>query len=275
MRKISEMQIVVVGATGSIGRAFALAAKGEGAHVTVAGRSDPGMDLPFLDLDITSGRQCDTFVDKLAGLGSTVDVLVNCTGVHHASFELGMTSASDLEAEFSRVCETNLQGAFNLTAAIARLFVKQGIGHLIHLCSDASRLSLDGSHAYVASKHGLEGLIKSSAAQLARYGVRVNGVAPGTVETPLNSHLLRDNTGNFSDRAASILAHTPTKQFATLEGIVESMLALCIPQRHLTGNVVFCDDGYVVEGHSWPAGNKALYQGEAELAARLSHPFPS
>jgi NAD(P)-dependent dehydrogenase (short-subunit alcohol dehydrogenase family) len=275
MKGISELHIVVVGASGSIGRAFAQAARAEGAVVTVAGRSDPGLDLPYLALDVTSGRDCDVFVDHLAGLDSAVDVLVNCTGVHHASFELGTAGAAEFEAEFARVCATNLQGAFNLTAAIAQLFVRQGQGHLIHLCSDASRLALYGSHAYVATKHGLEGLIKSSAAQLARHGVRVNGIAPGTVETPLNAHLLRDESGHLSQRAASILAHTPTKRFASLDGIVESMLALCIPQRHLTGNVVFCDDGYVIEGHSWPAGNSALYQGPEELNALLNNPSPS
>jgi NAD(P)-dependent dehydrogenase (short-subunit alcohol dehydrogenase family) len=114
----------------------------------------------------------------------------------------------------------------------------------------------------------VEGLIKTAATQLAPFGVRVNGVAPGTVETDLNRHLLRGGPGGeLSDRAASILAHTPTKRFATLAGIAETLIATCIPQRHLTGNVIFCDDGYNVEGHSWPAGNRALYTGPEALKA--------
>jgi NAD(P)-dependent dehydrogenase (short-subunit alcohol dehydrogenase family) len=125
----------------------------------------------------------------------------------------------------------------------------------------------------VASKHGLEGLVKSAAAQLARYGVRVNGLAPGTVESDLNRALLRASSGEPTARAASILAHTPTKRFATIEGVIESAIALCIPQRHLTGNVIFCDDGYAIEGHSWPAGNRALYEGPEALEACLSNPF--
>jgi 3-oxoacyl-[acyl-carrier protein] reductase len=155
------------------------------------------------------------------------------------------------------------------------MLARQRSGHIIHLCSDASRFSLEGSHAYVASKHGLEGLIKSSAAQLARFGVRVNGLAPGTVETALNRALLRDERGNPSARAASILAHTPTKRFATVEGVIESALALCLPQRHLTGNVVFCDDGYAIEGHSWPEANRALYEGPDALEALLERPDPA
>ena len=139
-------------------------------------------------------------------------------------------------------------------------------GHIIHLCSNASRLSLYGSYAYNMSKHGLEGLVKTAASQFAPYGVRVNGVAPGTVETALNKKLLRSNTEeNYSLRASSILAHTPTKKFATLDGISETILATCMPQKHLTGNVIFCDDGYNIEGHSWPEGNAALYGQPDEL----------
>lgn len=63
----------------------------------------------------------------------------------------------------------------------------------------------------------------------------------------------------------SILAHTPSKRFATREGVAETLVAMCIAQRHLTGNVLFADDGYNIEGHSWPEGNLALYAGQDEL----------
>lgn len=269
MKKIADLHIVVVGASGALGWAFSCAAKAEGALVSLAGRRNPELGLSFFSLDILSAKACDDFAEHLAAGKRPVDVVVNCTGIHHPPMSLGQDTAAELSQAFSEVIATNLQGAFHLTAAIGRLFTRQGDGHLIHLCSDASRLSLEGSHAYVASKHGLEGLVKSAAAQLARHGVRVNGIAPGTVETDLNRHLLRDATGRPSRRAASILAHTPSKQFATLDGIIESMLALCIPQRHLTGNVIFCDDGYVIEGHSWPAGNQALYESPEALEELL------
>ena len=128
-------------------------------------------------------------------------------------------------------------------------------------------MSLYGSYAYNASKHGVEGLVKTAAAQLAPYGVRVNGIAPGTVTTELNRHLSFTDDGQPKPRAKSILAHTPTKRFATAEGVAETLLSMCIEQRHLTGNVIFPDDGYVIEGHSWPEGNEALYEGITALNA--------
>ena len=266
---LSGMNIVVLGASGVLGRAFAQAATAEGAACIVAGRKDPGLGLPHLPVDVTDPSTLNSFFTVLGQRNLRIDVAFNFTGIHHAVMKLGQEDISELLKDWSRVINTNLTGAFLLTAGFARLFVKQRHGHLVHLCSDASRVSLEGSHAYVASKHGLEGLVKSAAAQLARFGVRVNGLAPGTVETPLNQHLLRDDAGQLSRRAASILAHTPTKRFAMVEGVVESAIALCIPQRHLTGNMIFCDDGYVIEGHSWPDGTWAVYQSPETLTDLL------
>jgi NAD(P)-dependent dehydrogenase (short-subunit alcohol dehydrogenase family) len=119
--------------------------------------------------------------------------------------------------------------------------------------------------------------VKTAAAQLAPFGVRVNGIAPGTVETDLNRDLLRDEEGNPRPRARSILAHTPTKRFATIEGVMQSLLAMCIEQPHLTGNVLFADDGYNIEGHSWPEGTDAVYGGGEsveELYRRLEDSYP-
>ena len=179
--------------------------------------------------------------------------------------------------QFQRVVDVNLTGAFIVTIAAARHMVPRRRGHIIHLCSSASRLSLYATYAYNASKHAVEGLVKTAAAQLAPFGVRVNGIAPGTVETELNRSLLKDAEGNYRPRALSILAHTPTKKFATREGVAETLIAMCLEQRHFTGNVVFADDGYNVEGHSWPEGNVALYKGSEaleELFRQLEWTYP-
>jgi 3-oxoacyl-[acyl-carrier protein] reductase len=259
---LKGMGLVLIGASGSIGGHFLGAASAQGARIINLGRRAPEGGVRHLDADVCNLSSVQR-AGKLASeeLGR-IDVILNFSGTHHKTMDLMRDDPELVLSEFDRVMEVNLRGAFIVTQVFGRLLMAQRHGHLIHLCSNASRLSLFGSYAYNASKHGLEGLIKTAAAQFAPYTVRVNGVAPGSVETPLNRHLLRDpNTGNLSDRAASILAHTPTKRFATLEGITETLLAACVPQRHMTGNVIFCDDGYNVEGHSWPEGTRAVYQG--------------
>ena len=206
-----------------------------------------------------------------------IDVAVNFAGMHHRTFELPQDDVDEMVETFRKVIELNLTGAFVFTSVLGQLMVRQRSGHLIHLCSSASRASLYGSYAYNASKHGVEGLVKTAAAQLAPYGVRVNGIAPGTVVTDLNRNLNFTEDGQPMPRARSILAHTPTKRFATAEGIAETLLSMCVEQRHLTGNVIFPDDGYVIEGHSWPEGNMALYESAEALNAlyaEIDNRFP-
>ena len=263
---LKGMGLVLIGASGSIGGHFLRAAQAQGARIVNLGRRAPGPGVRHMHADVrnlSSVQQAGQLAGKELGL---VDVVLNFSGTHHEPMDFLRDDPELLLREFDRVMDVNLRGAFIVTQVFGRLLIAQRHGHLIHLCSNASRLSLYGSYAYNASKHGLDGLIKTAAAQFAPYGVRVNGIAPGTVETPLNRHLLRDpQTGSPSARAASILAHTPTKCFASLDGITETLLAACLPQRHMTGNVIFCDDGYNIEGHSWPEGTSAVYSGQSAL----------
>ncbi len=267
---LRETQIVSVGGAGGLGSAFSTAASLAGATVYVFDKDKAETDLPSARVDVTDLVGLREQFRRVIEPDAQSVVVVNFAGIHHPSMDLTMELTGDDLETFRRVCEVNLTGAFAVTGAVAPLLVARGGGHILHLCSNGSRQSLFGSYAYNASKHGLEGLVKTAAAQLAPYGVRVNGIAPGTVITNLNRRLLTEDDGEYTARALSILAHTPTKRFATAEGVVESLLAMCVPQRHLTGNVIFADDGYAVEGHSWPEGNKALYESRDELEALLA-----
>lgn len=259
---LKGMGLVLIGASGSIGGHFLGAAQAQGARIISLGRRAPEAAVRHMDADVCNLPAVQEAGEHAFKELGRVDVVLNFSGTHHKPMDFMRDDPELLLNEFDRVIEVNLRGAFIVTQVFGKLLMAQHQGHLIHLCSNATRLSLYGSYAYNASKHGLEGLIKTAAAQFAPYMVRVNGIAPGTVESSLNRHLLRDpQTGNPSARAASILAHTPTKRFASLDGITETLLAACVPQRHMTGNVIFCDDGYNVEGHSWPEGTRAVYDG--------------
>jgi len=263
---LSGIGLILIGASGSIGRHFLGVARANGARLICLGRSSPGEDIRHLYMDLCDAASVRGSVEVAFAELGRVDVVMNLAGTHHAPMDFTRDDLQDGLSEFDRVLSVNLRGAFIITQVCGRLLMAQRHGHLVHLCSNASRLSLYGSYAYNASKHGLEGLIKTAAAQFAPYNVRVNGVAPGTVETQLNHNLLRNpTTGALSSRAAAILAHTPTKRFASLDGIGETLLAMCIPQRHLTGNLIFCDDGYNIEGHSWPEGTAAVFKGSGSV----------
>jgi 3-oxoacyl-[acyl-carrier protein] reductase len=288
------MRILATGGLGALARSFAREATMAGAEVILAdllqdadtrgrGTSGPGNDTEtqFMHCDVTDPDEVVALVEAAVSapgrFPGRLDVVANFAGIHHAPFDLARDDPRDIGSTFERVIRVNLNGAFNVTAAAAKVMVRRRSGQIIHLCSNGSRASLYGSYAYNASKHGVEGLVKTAAAQLAPFGVRVNGIAPGTVITDLNRALNFNEDGDPRPRAKSILAHTPTKRFATAEGVAETLVAMCVPQRHATGNVVFCDDGYNVEGHSWPEGNEAVYESSEavdRLYARLDEEYP-
>ena len=294
--RLDGKRILVFGGAGTLGKHFCYAASRAGAELVIAERderqeparsrweetlsevarncadlaaaqADPAAETdreaaepPLVLLgDITDHEDAIAIAERAASHLGAIDIVIDLAGLHHPPFDLLADDPTELAERFRKVTDVNLTGAFFVTMAAARVMAPQRYGHIIHLCSNGSRLSLYGSYAYNASKHGLEGLVKTAAAQLAPFGVRVNGIAPGTVETDLNRDLLRDEEGNPRPRARSILAHTPTKRFATIEGVMQSLLAMCIEQPHLTGNVLFADDGYNIEGHSWPEGTDAVY----------------
>ena len=290
---LSDTTILAFGGGGSLAETFLYAASMCKARVVVADLppSDPGgralfekklkriarniADLssfgvpPVYHADVTRLDDVLAVFSAVEGDTSGADIVIDFAGVAHAPFDLIANDPSEMLERFRRVVEVNLTGAFIVTVGAARHMAPRGRGHIIHLCSNASRLSLYATYGYNTSKHGVEGLVKTAAAQLAPLGVRVNGIAPGTVETDLNRNLLRYPDGTLRPRALSILAHTPSKRFATREGVAETLLAMCVEQRHFTGNVVFPDDGYNVEGHSWPEGNVALYEGSVALQRLL------
>jgi NAD(P)-dependent dehydrogenase (short-subunit alcohol dehydrogenase family) len=296
---LGGINMLIFGGAGNLGETFAYAAAAAGAHVALAdvvpGERDRraafterveqiaanvadlagGTPPPVFFGSITDPEEAESIVQAADRRLGSVEVGVDSAGVHHRPFDLLTDDPQELAADFRRVTEINLTGAFIVTQALARAMAPRRSGHIIHLCSSGSRASLYGSYAYNATKHGLEGLVKTAAAQLAPLGVRVNGIAPGTVETNLNRDLLRNPDGTFKPRAKSILAHTPTKRFLTREGVAASLVAMCVPQPHFTGNVVFADDGYNIEGHSWPEGNQALYDNRLdELYESLSVQYP-
>lgn len=282
---LSDKTILALGGAGNLAETFLYAAASCGAATVIADLppTDPARedefqakvrriaqniaDLspyghpPVYYVDVTQHQDVTRVFSAVHDEAGGVDIVIDFAGVAHPPFDLVTGDPCWMLEQFRRVVEINLTGAFVTTLAAARYMVPRRRGHIILICSSASRLSLYATYGYNASKHGVEGIVKTAATQLAPFGVRVNGLAPGTVETDLNRSLLRDDGGNYRPRARSILAHTPTKRFATREGVAETLLTLCVEQRHLTGNVLFVDDGYNVEGHSWPEGNVALYEG--------------
>lgn len=202
--------MLVAGGTGGIGAEIAAACAAYGARVAVAGRSAAEATriaaqigspdrLLGVELDVAKPETLQPAVEAVSARFGIVDILVNSAGTHIEQPAEEMT----LEA-WDTVLNINLRGAFLLSQAAAQPLIaaKRG-GSLIHITSVRSALGIRrGYAAYCASKGGLGILIKQLASEWAKYGIRVNGIAPTFTRTPLVADYLNDPVfyGNLVNR---------------------------------------------------------------------------
>jgi NAD(P)-dependent dehydrogenase (short-subunit alcohol dehydrogenase family) len=188
------MAAIVTGADSGIGRAcaVALARRGHDLGITYSRDADGGKATAeqvrahgrraeVRHLDLTQSAEVQPTIAELAGALGGLDVLVNNAGTG------ATTPFLDVElAEWRDVLAVNLTGAFLAAQAAARQMVDSAThGRIVNVTSVHEHVPLEGSTPYVASKHGLGGLTKSMALELAQHGITVNSVAPGEIATAM------------------------------------------------------------------------------------------
>ncbi len=196
MNEISPV-MVIVGGAGGIGSAVAQRLVKRGCRVVLAGRNTErlqtvadSLSAEAQVLDARDGAAVETLWQDIAARHGRIDGVVNCAG------SILLKSAHLIsDAEFAETIATNLTTAFNLVRASTRLMMRQSGGGSIVLCSSvAARRGLVNHEAIAAAKAGVEGLALSAAASYARFGVRVNCVAPGMTRTDLTRSLTQNET---------------------------------------------------------------------------------
>jgi len=150
-----------------------------------------GSDAETFRTDVRSPEQCTLVVARTVERFGRLDVLVNAAGVWHE----GDTSATS-EHDFDRVIDVNLKGTFFMCAA-AIPHLRETRGCIVNLSSDAGLQGNSGAAAYCASKGGVSVFTKALALELAPFGVRVNAVCPGDVDSPM----LRNQASSFGGGA--------------------------------------------------------------------------
>jgi len=245
----AERTALVTGGGGGIGAATALALAGCGARVVVSDRDlalaqaaaervkrDGGQAIS-VQLDVTDeGAVADAVAASEDAFGP-VDILVNNAGIAERRKFLDLSVA-----EWRAVLEINLTGAFICAQAVARrLRATDRPGVIINVASVAGLTGVSDRTAYGASKHGLVGLTKVMALDLATHGIRVNAVAPGAVETPLTAAVLA--RADAFERVASAY---PLRRWAQPEEIAELIVFLASDRASfITGAIVPVDGGYL------------------------------
>lgn len=239
--------MVVTGAARGMGRACAWAFAREGAAVALLDQSEnaladaadklksEGLKAMRVACDVSNSESVNDAVGAVLAQHGTVDVLVNNAGVLRQT-----TPAHDIpDDEWDLVVNVNLKGVFLMSRAVLPLMRKKRSGKVINISSSAGRSTseLGGAH-YTASKAGVLGLTRHLAREYGPYGVNVNAICPGLVETPM----IREQASG--EKLAHWLGQIPLGRFAEPEEEADLALFLASDQaRYITGATIDLNGG--------------------------------
>ena len=241
---------LVTGAAKGIGRGIALELAQAGCNVIVNDYGDrdgshetaelvraAGRSAEVRLADISKGDSADSLFQEISAL----DILVNNAGTQTWKALLDVD-----EQEWDRVIATNLKGCFLCTQRAARLMREAGKGgRIINIGSGCNRIGFPRLIAYTASKGGIETFTKVSATELGKYGITVNCVAPGAIETERTKL-------EAGDYAATWAAATPMGRVGNPQDVGRAVVFLASPQADfISGQTLGVDGGLFAKPH-WP-----------------------
>ena len=240
---LEQRVVLVTGAASGIGKEIADRFAREGARVAGFDRSG---DVAFPG-DVRSASDVERAVDRLVADQGRLDVLVCSAGVR----EIGdvYTMATD---EWDNVISVNLSGTFYCCQAAARRMRESGGGTIVNISSVGGLIGLARRPAYTAAKHGVVGLTKSLARDLAPDGIRVNVICPGLIRTPLTEQYFAEDA--FQEGLRTVV---PQGRVGVPADVADAALYLASDQSAYVNGVALTVDGGWLAEKSFAAGEAA------------------
>ena len=245
---------LVTGASRGIGKEIALELARNGYRVAVNYFNDPASaadatiaevraiqpESILIEADIRSSQQVRNMFERVILAFGGLDLLVNNAGVQTWKPLLEVT-----EDEWDLVVDTNLKGCFLCTQQAALHMKDHGGGSIVNLGSGCNKLAFPSLVAYTASKGGIEMFTKEAAVELGRYGIRVNCIAPGSIESERTKQEDPDYAGTWSKL-------TPLGRVGTMADIAPTVLFLASPgASFITGQTIWIDGALFTQA-PWP-----------------------
>lgn len=241
---------IITGAGRGVGAAIALALAKQGAAVVVSDIDDKlasqvanqarsyGSEAIALQANVAKRSEVQELVDVVLAKFGRIDILVNNAGISPKK-NGHKVSVLDMDPdEWEKVLDINLKGVFHFSQLCARVMVQQRSGKIINISSAAGRtyIPVAGAH-YITSKTGIIGLTRALAGELAPFGINVNALAPGRIETEM-MHAVSDEENRVCR------AGTPVGRIGQPEDVANAVLFLASDRNsYITGTVLGIDGG--------------------------------
>ena len=239
--------VLITGALTGIGRATAIAFAKEGAKLVVSGRQEEagqqlaialrqlGAEAEFLRADVRHDDDVRDLIDRTVARFGRLDIAVNNAGSEGKPGPVTEQTAESYAATF----DTNVLGVILSLKHEVRVMQGQGSGSIINISSTYGHEGAAGASVYAGSKHAVEGITRSVAREIAKSGIRVNGVAPGPTDTGMLTRFTRT-----PENKAALATGVPMGRLGLSEEVARAIVFIASDEASfITGHVLNVDGG--------------------------------